>query len=126
MADGHGITQLVEKARREHVGHQAQLGDALEALAVCTAHARGLLPAMLLRVQPEVGKAHGLRVSVNAKQTTMIMNDFAAHAGGALSPLSGQGRNHTNYRLVLDKSSSARFNGRRPIVQQASGVEVGS
>ena len=71
MADGEVAGQLLELAAREDVGDEALLLPLMEPLAVGGDDAGRFLPAVLQRVQAEVGDVGRLGVAVDA--------DDAAH-----------------------------------------------
>ena len=72
VADGHRPVQFPQLALVDRVGHQAHPGHAAERLAVGGADSGGLLSAVLLGVESEVGELGGVRVVRDAEEAAVV------------------------------------------------------
>ena len=92
VADRHRAGHLRQHRRVEHVGDVAhRLGDA-DQVPVRRGNAGALLPAVLHRVEPEVGEVRGLGVAVDAEDAAFVV-ELVQHRGSA------DGYQATGYRL---------------------------
>jgi hypothetical protein len=72
MSDGRCAGQAVEPFGVEHVGDESHRALASQLSRVGRDDAAGFLPAMLERVESEIGEARGLRVAVDAEDAALV------------------------------------------------------
>ena len=75
MPDRAGAFELLDDRVVENVGDQAHPAMGDQGLAVGRDDARGLLPAMLLRIEAEVREVGGLRMPVHAEHAALFVED---------------------------------------------------
>src|SRR4030095_15455210 len=87
--------RALEPVAAEHVRHPAHRLLHMEAVAVRGGDARGLLPAVLQRVEAEIGDVGGLGMVPHAEEPALVVELVAVELG-RLSPDVAQARSSTH------------------------------
>ena len=74
MTDGDGVANRFEVAFVEDLIDQPQPGDAGHPLSVARADAGGFQPAMLLRIQPQMGEGDCVLMAEHAEKPAVMSN----------------------------------------------------
>src|SRR5689334_6994543 len=78
MSDGEMPGQVLKRLLIERVGHMPHSSHGPDPCTIRRDNAGALLTAMLQRIQPEISKVGGLRVSENAENAAFVL-EFIQH-----------------------------------------------